>query len=683
VDYAHGKGVVHRDIKPSNLMLAEGNCVKVADFGIAKLADTEMTQSGVLLGTPSYMSPEQAMGEALDGRSDIFSLGVCAFEMLSGEQPFPGSNVTSILYKLVHVDPIEPAGLEMSGLVPQKWREVFGKVLAKKPEDRYQTAAAFVHDLEFCLGSWFGAAMGEDTILMPPPVAAAPSDTADAQSDGVTVMVPAGAKPPTLGEEGTVLVPALARATTPVPEVDGSTRSIEAMPVGSDEEGTVLVPALARASTPVPEVDGSTRAIEALSTPTSSEQGTPAPCEDEGSTLLIGTVAGSAATMGDEADEATMVLPQARRPRPKLSEPRVGGATIPASRGRAVVRPPANAAATRPGVPLARRPGPTPPPRARTVPRGLLMGAGGLALAVIVVAILAALRWRGTTAEQTGPAAVPSPGGGAVAPTVAVVTEGYLRITTRPTGAEVTINGEPRGSTPLDARLALGLYDVQIALVGYETQARTIELTAARPKSDLDIALERVVPLPKTALADITSTPTGVDVVLDGVTLGATPLSGVELSLGERHLVFSRPGYGGVLRTVKARAGERLTVDVALVPLAVEPTPRPTPVPAVVDAGRIYLPQDVDIPAKKLSGDSPSASEMPRMKRGDRISVTVTFVVDENGEVSNVAVTESQAGERLDRAVNDAVKRWRFAPAVKSGVKVKVRETRKFTYQAG
>ena len=115
-----------------------------------------MTQSGTLLGTPSYMSPEQAMGDKLDGRSDIFSLGVCAFEMLSGEQPFPGTNVTSILYKLVHVEPIEPANLEMNGLVPQKWHEVFGKVLAKKPDDRYQTATEFVQDLEYCLGAWFG-----------------------------------------------------------------------------------------------------------------------------------------------------------------------------------------------------------------------------------------------------------------------------------------------------------------------------------------------------------------------------------------------------------------------------------------------------------------------------------------------------------------------------------------------
>jgi serine/threonine-protein kinase len=94
-------------------MLHEDDRVKVTDFGIAKLGDTELTQHGTLLGTPSYMSPEQAMGDKLDGRSDIFSLGVCCFEMLSGEQPFPGTNVTSILYKLVHVDPVEPAFEEL------------------------------------------------------------------------------------------------------------------------------------------------------------------------------------------------------------------------------------------------------------------------------------------------------------------------------------------------------------------------------------------------------------------------------------------------------------------------------------------------------------------------------------------------------------------------------------------
>src|SRR5262245_39358502 len=208
LDYAHSKGVIHRDIKPSNVILFDGDRVKVTDFGIAKLVDAEMTQGGTLLGTPSYMSPEQAMGEKLDGRSDIFSLGVCAFEMLSGEQPFPGNNVTSILYKLVHVDPVEPASLEMNGLVPQKWHEVFNRVLAKKPDDRYQTATEFVQDLEYCLGSWFGAAMGEETVLEAAPVA-----TMDA-----TVTVSRPPSPPASpassgnGDDATVAMPVVATA---------------------------------------------------------------------------------------------------------------------------------------------------------------------------------------------------------------------------------------------------------------------------------------------------------------------------------------------------------------------------------------------------------------------------------------------------------------------------------------
>ncbi len=142
IDYAHAKGVIHRDIKPSNIMVHDGEKVKVTDFGIAKLVDSDITHSGSLLGTPSYMSPEQAMGESLDGRSDIFSLGVVAFEMLSGQQPFPGNNVTSILYKLVHADPVRPPNLEVLGLLPDKWHQVFSKVLSKNPPDRYGTGAA-------------------------------------------------------------------------------------------------------------------------------------------------------------------------------------------------------------------------------------------------------------------------------------------------------------------------------------------------------------------------------------------------------------------------------------------------------------------------------------------------------------------------------------------------------------
>ena len=206
IDYAHTEGVIHRDIKPSNVIVFGGEKVKVTDFGIAKLMGADATHSGLMMGTPSYMSPEQAMGEELDGRTDIFSLGVVAFEMLSGQQPFPGNNVTSILYKLVHSDPVHPDDLEVLGLLPDKWHQVFSRVLAKDPVERFATAAEFVEQLEHCLGSWFGALEGE-TVIIKDPAALIGNETVASDK---TVLAPPGDKlsPVESGEsDETVVVP--------------------------------------------------------------------------------------------------------------------------------------------------------------------------------------------------------------------------------------------------------------------------------------------------------------------------------------------------------------------------------------------------------------------------------------------------------------------------------------------
>src|SRR5262249_44673276 len=111
LDYAHQRGIVHRDIKPANLMLTgpesgRAGAVKITDLGIAKtLLGHTMTKTGVVLGTPYYMSPEQIQGKELDGRSDQFALGVMAYQMLTGRKPFQGEHVTSICYQIVHADP--------------------------------------------------------------------------------------------------------------------------------------------------------------------------------------------------------------------------------------------------------------------------------------------------------------------------------------------------------------------------------------------------------------------------------------------------------------------------------------------------------------------------------------------------------------------------------------------------
>ncbi|HEX7552697.1 MAG TPA: serine/threonine-protein kinase, partial [Geothrix sp.] len=146
LDHAHAKGIVHRDVKPGNVMVAEDGRTKLMDFGIAKLEDASLTQTGTFLGTPSYASPEQIREGKVDSRSDIFSFGVLVFELMSGQSPFPGNSINTILYRIVNEPPVEVQP-PVTGILPEGWRRIFDKVLSKRPEERYPTCTAFVRDL--------------------------------------------------------------------------------------------------------------------------------------------------------------------------------------------------------------------------------------------------------------------------------------------------------------------------------------------------------------------------------------------------------------------------------------------------------------------------------------------------------------------------------------------------------
>lgn len=147
--FAHRHGVVHRDIKPGNIVVLPDGRIKIMDFGIARLESSTLTQAGTVLGTPSYMSPEQFMGQRVDGRSDLFSAGAILYELLTGEKAFPGNAFSTIMHKVLKDQPVPPS--ELNVLVSPAFDAVVRKALGKRPDERFQTAAEFVQALKRAL----------------------------------------------------------------------------------------------------------------------------------------------------------------------------------------------------------------------------------------------------------------------------------------------------------------------------------------------------------------------------------------------------------------------------------------------------------------------------------------------------------------------------------------------------
>jgi len=212
LDFAHKGGVVHRDIKPANIMIEAGDRVKVTDFGIAKVTDSaeHLTMTGSLLGTPSYMSPEQARGAQLDGRSDLFAVGCVLYEMMAGKKAFRGESITALIFKIITEEP-QPIR-EVDPDIPDAMVAIISKALSKAPETRYQSGQELAQALQALMRPGSAPTIRQAemaTIATSGPVAGMTPPTIQAAPTTNVPPTLSGAAPTKLMEPGKAPVPPL------------------------------------------------------------------------------------------------------------------------------------------------------------------------------------------------------------------------------------------------------------------------------------------------------------------------------------------------------------------------------------------------------------------------------------------------------------------------------------------
>ncbi|HUH92503.1 MAG TPA: serine/threonine-protein kinase [Casimicrobiaceae bacterium] len=240
LDYSHKRGVIHRDVKPANVFLLDDGSVKVADFGIAHIESSNLTQVGTVLGTPSYMSPEQIMGLPVNGRSDLFSAGVILYQFLTGERPFAGS-ATTTMQKILKEEPLPPSTLNVQ--LPPALDAVVRKALAKRADDRFGSAQEFATALR--------AAAAASTAPAPPRDATIP----DAHGDPTVIDGPS-ARPPSAPPGASIASSAAPRnSRIPLPAAAGALGAVALAVLAwyfVQRPGNVTTSAAARAPQPVP-----------------------------------------------------------------------------------------------------------------------------------------------------------------------------------------------------------------------------------------------------------------------------------------------------------------------------------------------------------------------------------------------------------------------------------------------
>ena len=492
LDYAHRKGIIHRDVKPANIMVHEDGTAKVTDFGVAKIVSQQMTRAGTILGTPSYMSPEQVQGAEVSGRSDQFSLAVIAYEILTGEKPFQAEYLPTLLFKIVREEPIAPHRLNPT-LAPVV-EPVMRKAMAKAPEERYETCSEFVSAL---------AAACSTSLWVPLPRGASTKMPTAGSGDQLTTST-AGTSPSQQPAKPVELEETVADVDAPQATQAGV--SPIAAPVKTDA------------------IAGAT------------------PASGQSQTAAEKTVSGEAATAGTAPQSAAPYTPRSRREQPKshglrnallglIAAVALGGGVLFFLRvnpGQPPAAPEAQIAQTAPSTPNAN-------PSANTAPPAAAADATAPATPPAEPPAAPAPEPPAAAPEPPAPAknAAPRP---PVSDAPAVPADATFKLTTTPAGAEATIDGSPelRCTSPCSVKLPLGRHTIVIQHEGYREAQRVFNLP-----NDPGLIVNL---LPKTGVLSVVSMPPGLEIVVDGQSQGRKTPASLTLAVGSHRVQVLKDG---------------------------------------------------------------------------------------------------------------------------------------------
>ena len=650
LQFAHDRSIIHRDIKPANLMLTADDTVKVTDFGTAKILQFGTVQQTThVMGTPSYMSPEQVKGRPVDGRSDIFSLGVLLYEILTGEKPFPGQSITTVIYKIVNEDPIPPRTLNSS--IHQGLSDIVMRALAKEPEVRYQSCRELLEDLRNYRALTPAAGNPDATLISPRSGSAFPLGIAG----GNPQLTPTGNPNVTptirsLQNRGTnpTQTPVVRRTGTIAPVIEEPKRTSASRTILL---GLLLVAVIVYGFNKLRPEFQATRELNnrprqdspAPATPvqksTPSESDPPAnsapPTKDQPSSpAVVPPPVSAPAQTPAKSDPVPTPLnvvekkldPPAAKPEPKKAEPAITAAAaeykgqIEAALADRSMSSRVKVSATSNTIMLTGKLRPaehssllhfmrnapasvhvvdeisyddTPLPASPNSDNGghPIPSNGNAAVHVLTNVIGAKATIFGPSGRSNGACQTPCSFND-LAPgrySLQVQKEGYLQVQTalelktgdsqdqkillealakglfvgtRPAGADIFINGDKQaGQTPATLPLAPGSYNLVLRLEGYEPYSGQIQVKD-NVQTSLDLELK-----PRAghvAWAQVDSTPSGAEILVDGISTGQFSPARVQIPTGTHTIGLHLKGYEIARRGIQASEGGTVNVSATL-----------------------------------------------------------------------------------------------------------------------